>query len=45
MSDMLTPEYKLFLLSIYFVGVLTGGVIGAIILNIKQAQWRQREEK
>jgi len=36
----LTPDYKLFLASIYFAGVLTGGIIGAIVLSIKEANLR-----
>ena len=42
---MLTPNYKLFLASIYFAGVLTGGIIGAIVLAVKEADWRQREKE
>lgn len=39
----LSPDYKLFLASIYFAGVLTGGIIGAIVLAVKEANWRQCE--
>ena len=42
---MLSPDYKIFLASIYFAGVLTGGIIGAIVLAVKEADWRQREEE
>lgn len=45
MLAFLSPDYKLFLLSIFISGVLTGGLIGAIVLNIKQAQWRDYEKK
>jgi hypothetical protein len=41
----LSPDYKLFLASIYFAGVLTGGIIGAIVLSIKEAQFRERENR
>ena len=41
----LSPDYKLFLFSIYAAGVLTGGIIGSIILATKEANWRQREEQ
>lgn len=40
----LTPDYKLLLLSIYFVGVLTGGIIGSIVLALKKSEWRNRNE-
>jgi len=40
----LSPDYKLFLASIYFAGILTGGIIGAVVLNIKDAQFREREK-
>lgn len=40
----LSPDYKLFLFSIYFAGVLTGGVIGAIVLAVKEAEERKREK-
>ena len=39
----LAPDYKLFLASIYFAGVLTGGIIGAIVLAVKEAEERKRE--
>jgi hypothetical protein len=41
----LTADYKLFLASIYFAGVLTGGVIGAIVLAYKENEWRKRNEQ
>lgn len=40
----LSPDYKLFLFSIYAAGVLTGGIIGSIILTMKESQWRKRNE-
>jgi hypothetical protein len=40
----LTADYKLFLASIYFAGVLTGGVIGAIVLAYKEHEWRKRND-
>lgn len=42
-GSILTADYKLFLASIYFAGVLTGGVIGAIVLAYKEKQWRHRD--
>lgn len=36
----LSPDYKLFLASIYFAGLLTGGIIGAIVLSIKESNLR-----
>ncbi len=43
--QMYDTQYRLFIASIYFIGVLTGGVIGAIVLAVKESNWRQREEK
>jgi predicted acylesterase/phospholipase RssA len=43
-GTMLTPDYKLFLASVYFAGVLTGAIIGAIVAAIKDNEKRQREK-
>lgn len=40
----LSPDYKLFLASIYFAGVLTGGVIGAVVLAYKENERRKRND-
>lgn len=40
-GTILTTDYKLFLTCIFLAGLLTGGVIGAIVLNYKEAQWRK----
>ena len=37
-------DYKIFLASIYLAGLLTGGVIGAVVLTYKEAQWRKVNE-
>lgn len=37
-------KYKLFLGSIFLLGMLTGGAVGAIFVAVKEAQWKKHEQ-
>lgn len=37
-------NYKIFITSIYLLGMLSGGIIGAIVLAVKEVEERKRNE-